>query len=184
MRLVINEMPTACTAILANTDGASPPAYIVGVRGDDTTIYDGRDGRLLCEIDWTSDCIHVDEKAVPMSDFLQPSDRGSMTMCFRGRKYVWEIRGRDLVLRLALNNIAETITVARYHQRHGPVLFGRRDFLEITGCGASLAGPIIASFWILKQANGLKQIPRQLTRVPSPPWAQPALYSEKTAVTV
>jgi hypothetical protein len=75
-RLVINEMPTACTAILINTDGASPPAYIVGIRGDDTTIYDGRDGRLLCEIDWISDCIHVDEKAIPMSDFLQPSPSG------------------------------------------------------------------------------------------------------------
>jgi hypothetical protein len=75
-RLVINEMPTACTAILANTDGASPPAYIVGVRDDDTTIYDGRDGRLLCEIDWTNDCIHVDEKPISFSDFLQPSSQG------------------------------------------------------------------------------------------------------------
>ena len=69
-------MSTACTAILTNTDGASPPAYIVGIRGDDSTIYDGRDGRLLCEIDWTDDCVYVDEKAVPMSDFLQPTEGG------------------------------------------------------------------------------------------------------------
>jgi hypothetical protein len=75
-RLVINEMPTAGSAILTNTDGASPPAYIVGVRGDESTIYDGRDGRLLCEIDWVNDCIYVDEKSVPVSDFLQPSPGG------------------------------------------------------------------------------------------------------------
>lgn len=69
-------MSTACTAILTNTDGASPPAYIVGIRGDDTTIYDGRDGRLLCEIDWVDDCIYADEKAIPMNEFLQPTEGG------------------------------------------------------------------------------------------------------------
>jgi hypothetical protein len=46
-------------------------------------------------------------------------------------------------LRLALNNVSETITLARYHQRHGPALLNRKDFLEITSCGTSLAGIII-----------------------------------------
>ncbi|KDN50344.1 hypothetical protein RSAG8_01680, partial [Rhizoctonia solani AG-8 WAC10335] len=167
MKFAINEMPTAGSAILANTDGASPPAYIVGVRGDESTIYNGLDGRLLCEIDW-------------------PTPGGSgMTMQFRGRKYLWEIRGRDLVLHLALNNVSETIMLARYHQRHGPAVFNRKDFLEITPCGASLAGVIIASFWILKQANGLKKLPSELRAPPSPPWvhAQP-VWSEKNIVSV
>ncbi|QRW05040.1 BAR adaptor protein [Ceratobasidium sp. AG-Ba] len=106
-----------------------------------------------------------------MSDFLQPSDRGSMTMCFRGRKYVWENRGRDLVLRLALNNVSETITVARYHQRHGPSLFGRRDFWRSLVAARVWPGPSLA--------DGLKQLPRQLARVPSPPWARPPIYSER-----
>ncbi|KAF8741682.1 BAR protein, partial [Rhizoctonia solani] len=185
MKLVINEMPTAGSAILTNTDGASPPAYIVGVRGDESTIYDGRDGRLLCEIDWVNDCIYVDEKSVPVSDFLQPSPGGSgMTMHFRGRKYLWEIRGRDLVLRLALNNVSETIMLARYHQRFGPAaILSKKEFLEITPCGANMAGIIIASFWILKQANGLKKLPSELRAPPSPPWvhAQP-VWSEKNAV--
>lgn len=74
-------MSTACTAILTNTDGsASAAAYIVGIRGDDTTIYDGRDGRLLCEIDWTDDCVYIDEKAVPMNEFLQPTEGGRLVV--------------------------------------------------------------------------------------------------------
>ncbi|CAE6513297.1 hypothetical protein RSOLAG22IIIB_02478 [Rhizoctonia solani] len=187
MKFIINEMQTAGSAILTNTDGASPPAYIVGVRGDESTIYNGLDGRLLCEIDWVNDCIYVDEKPVPVSDFLQPTPGGSgMTMHFRGRKYLWEIRGRDLVLRLALNNVSETIMLARYHQRYGPAMvFNRKDFLEITPCGASLAGVIIASFWILKQANGLKKLPSELRAPPSPPWVHAQLaWSEKNTVSV
>lgn len=94
--------------------------------------------------------------------------------------------------------------LARYHQRSGPAVLGRKDFLEITSCGTNLAGVIIgklqvlstemiselivlvASFWILKQANGLKKLPRQLTTPPSPPWvhAQPPAWSENNAVSV
>ncbi|CAE6520518.1 unnamed protein product [Rhizoctonia solani] len=60
-----------------------------------------------------------------------------------------------------------------------------KNFLEITPCGANMAGVIIASFWILKQANGLKKLPSELRAPPSPPWvhAQP-VWSEKNIVSV